>query len=704
MKRAMETLGKIGSTVRYRLNIRYKILAGGVGIALVIMVSFGLVGTCTTSATIRNMAESDLSHITDSLLNLCNTHYEINQNIVNYNLNVADYFVNGRARLLRNAALRVPVENQVSHDKADATIPSLSVDGRTVNGDYTLVDRITGMIGGTVTIFQVMKNPDGLLRVSTSVKKNDGTRATGTYIPSSSPVYRAVMTGETYRGTAFVVNDWYITAYKPIYEGTEIIGAVYVGVKQSELDILKKSILSVKIGTKGFAYVIDNHEDSRGKFVIHPTRSGENFYDAKDASGRHYVREMLSDRNGSRVYRIINPDDNSESDKFINFRSIDKMGWVIVAEADNDEIYAPLRSLRRIIYILSILALICIVTVSFFFSDSINRVVNRMKEFLGRLSDGDYSRDIPQHDMDRHDEFGEMAVLFNMLIVNTRELLTRIKRTTEVLTTSIQNLTVSSREISTTSNQQAASVKEIVSTMEDSDSLSRKVASRIDEVARIASQTRELVEKGFAIIKNSLEKMDQIQNTNTETIHGVKSLGIQIESIWEVVNIINGIADQTKIIAFNAELEASAAGDAGKNFRIVAGEVRRLADSTVASTAQIKGKINEIQKSSDSLILASEKGTERIREGVDLSSRLREVFGDILSSAEISASSSEQIVSSVNQQVSAFEQILITLKQISAGIDDFAASTKATSGAAESLKETGDSLKESMSKYRVSQE
>ncbi|HPA72045.1 MAG TPA: methyl-accepting chemotaxis protein, partial [Spirochaetota bacterium] len=166
----------------------------------------------------------------------------------------------------------------------------------------------------------------------------------------------------------------------------------------------------------------------------------------------------------------------------------------------------------------------------------------------------------------------------------------------------------------------------------------------------------------------------------------------------------NGIADQTKIIAFNAELEASAAGDAGKNFRIVAGEVRRLADSTVSSTAQIKGKINEIQKSSDSLILASEKGTERIREGVDLSSRLREVFGDILNSAEISASSSEQIVSSVNQQVSAFEQILITLKQISAGIDDFASSTKATSGAAESLKETGDSLKESLAKYRVSQE
>ena len=121
-----------------------------------------------------------------------------------------------------------------------------------------------------------------------------------------------------------------------------------------------------------------------------------------------------------------------------------------------------------------------------------------------------------------------------------------------------------------------------------------------------------------------------------------------------------------------------------------------------------------VKRSLDELRRVAETGTNIMPATIDLAGCggttgewagvLREVFGDILSSAEISASSSEQIVSSVNQQVSAFEQILITLKQISAGIDDFAASTKSTSGAAESLKETGDSLKESLSKYRVSQE
>jgi methyl-accepting chemotaxis protein len=704
MNKIITKLNFFSSSRFGRLNIGRKIIIGGVSIGLAIMICFSLVGTCTTSSTIRDMAERDLAHITDNLLNLCNTHYEINQNIVSNNLNVADFFTGGRARLLRNNLISTVVENQINHEKNEITIPVLSVDGKMMTGENTLVDQLTAMIGGTVTIFQVIKNPDGLLRVSTSVKKQDGSRAVGTYIPASSQVYRAVINGQIYRGSAFVVDQWYITAYKPLLEGNEIIGAIYVGVKQSELDILKKSVLSVKIGERGFAYIIDSHEESKGKLVIHPSKTGENIYDARDADGNLYIREIISEKNGSRIVRTLLGEEGAVSRRLINYRSIDTMGWIVVAEADYDEMYAPLRFLRLTIMILSIVVLMSIIAATAFFSSSIQKAVGRMKEFLTRLAKGDYTREIPHEDISRSDEFGEMAGMFNTLIINTRELLSRIKQTTDVLTRSIQDLTVSSKEISATSNQQAAAVKEIVATMEDSDALTRKVASRIDEVARISLQTRELVGKGFSLIEENLQKMEEIQKTNIETIDGVKLLGIKIESIWEVVNIINSIADQTKIIAFNAELEAAAAGEAGKNFRIVAGEVRRLADNTVNSTSQIKNKINEIQRSSDSLILASEKGTERISEGVEISSKLREVFGDILHSAEVSASSSEQIVSSVKQQVSAFEQILLTLRQISAGIDDFASSTKATSRAAESLKESGESLKESLSNYRVSQE
>jgi methyl-accepting chemotaxis protein len=688
-----------------RLTIRNKILLGCVGVALISTISLAMVATFSASSTIHRMAENDLNHMTDSLLNLCMANFELNQRTVNHNINVADHFVRGKTALNRANTVAYRAVNQITGEGVDMRIPSMYVGAEPVSGNFGLIDRVTEMIGGTVTIFQTIKNPDGLLRISTSVKKQDGSRAVGTFIPASSPVYQKIMQGETYRGTAFVVNDWYITAYKPITErGGGVIGAVYVGVKQSEQDILRNKILAMKLGARGATYVIDNHDASRGTLLIHPTREGKNIYNEKDDDGNLYVQEIFAKKSGSGVFPLVDSETGSVNHKIISYRSFDAMGWMLVSEADYDEVYSPLKSMRRMMIFIGVLCTLFIVFVSVYFSNSLSMVVKRVVGRIQMLRDGDFSKDVPAEDMEREDEFGEMAQMFNQLIGNTRELLLQIRQTTDVLTHSIQDLTVSSKEISTTSNQQAASVKEIVSTMEDSDSLSKKVAERINEVARIANQTREFVERGYAIIKSNLEKMDEIQNTNSDTITGIRSLGTQIESIWEVVNIINGIADQTKIIAFNAELEASAAGEAGRNFQIVATEVRRLADSTVASTTEIKARIDDIQRSSDNLILASEKGTERIREGWSLSTRLKEIFDEIKNSAEISAASSGQIVSSVGQQVSAFEQILLTLKQISEGIDDFAVTTRATTGAAESLREMGDGLRETLSKYNLSQD
>ena len=138
-------------------------------------------------------------------------------------------------------------------------------------------------------------------------------------------------------------------------------------------------------------------------------------------------------------------------------------------------------------------------------------------------------------------------------------------------------------------------MKQVVSTMEDSDNLTKKVGTQIQDVASMSVATRENVEEGFSIIQGNLEKMSEVKEANEKTIAGIRSLNDEIAGIWEIVKMINSIAGQIKMIAFNAELEASSAGEAGKNFEIVANEIRRLADSTVSSTAQIRQKIQTIQ-------------------------------------------------------------------------------------------------------------
>ena len=255
-----------------------------------------------------------------------------------------------------------------------------------------------------------------------------------------------------------------------------------------------------------------------------------------------------------------------------------------------------------------------------------------------------------------------------------------------------QNLVVSTKETAATSQDQSAAVKEIVATMEDSNALSENISSKIKDVSKVAQKTSADVIEGVASIEKNVEQLHAIYEANQQTITGMKDLNDKIESIWDIVTLINSVADQTKIIAFNAELEATSAGEAGKKFRIVANEIRRLSDGIIDSIHEIKEKITEIQHSSDTLILASENGTEKITSGYETAKELGTKFESIKSSSEITATSAEDITGIIQQQTIASEQILIALKQISAGIENFTVATDSISASAENLRIMSEDL------------
>ena len=243
-----------------------------------------------------------------------------------------------------------------------------------------------------------------------------------------------------------------------------------------------------------------------------------------------------------------------------------------------------------------------------------------------------------------------------------------------------------------TIQDQNAAVKEIVATMEDSCTLSGTISERIQNVSSIASKTSADVLAGIDALSQNMEKLRDISEANQKNISGIKSLGDKIENIWDIVSLINSVADQAKIIAFNAELEASSAGEAGKNFHIVATEIRRLADGIIDGTKEIKDRIGEIQRSSDQLILMSENGTEKVNEGVKNAKELEEKFSSIKHSAEVTADSSNEITGIVSQQNSSSEQILTTLRQIASGVESFSQETRKVSQSAENVRRIAETL------------
>lgn len=190
------------------------------------------------------------------------------------------------------------------------------------------------------------------------------------------------------------------------------------------------------------------------------------------------------------------------------------------------------------------------------------------------------------------------------------------------------------------------------------------------EIREALNRITEAVRSGTEALQSNVRDLQEIKSMNILTTDGIKELNTKMNGIWDIVGIINNVADQTKIIAFNAELEAASSGEAGKNFHIVATEIRRLSDTILDSIKEIKTIIEDIQRASEKLISASEKGTKQINTSWENAKSLEKGFGNIMDSSNENKTSNE-IKDKVGQVASSGGKIFNTLHQISRGIEKF---------------------------------
>jgi len=263
-------------------------------------------------------------------------------------------------------------------------------------------------------------------------------------------------------------------------------------------------------------------------------------------------------------------------------------------------------------------------------------------------------------------------------VEQTRSMAKKIQRSTDEIFNSSKN-------IFSTANNQAASVQEIESTMGENARIAVDIAEKTGSVANIASKMEDDVIHGFSILERNVSQMEDIKKKNDRVISGIIALGNKIVKIREIVKSINTITDQTKVIAFNAALEAASAGDRGKRFSVVASEVNRLADDIAALTKQIRDQIGEIQNSSSSLIISSEESADKISEGNNLVRELEDIFRDIRSGAEITANQAQTITVSTKKQEKSIEQINIAIADIASGLNSFLRSTEVATASAGGL-------------------
>jgi methyl-accepting chemotaxis protein len=443
----------------FKLSVKHKIIGLAVIAGLVPVLVISLMTlvqkhrvTPKVVAELDILGRENIASVASDVYAMCQTAHDLIQQQVNTGLSVARQTVadEGGVRLSGETVSWAAV-NQYNNQTAAVSLPKLLVGGRWVgqNRDTStptpVVDDVKKICGGTCTIFQRMNDQGDMLRVATNVQGKDHMRAIGTYIPSvnpdgsQNPVVSAVMRGEAYRGRAYVVDSWYITAYEPLrdYNG-RVIGMLYMGVKQEAVEGLRKSIMEAKVGKTGYVYVLGGTGPEKGCYIISKggERDGENIWEAKDADGNLFIQAIVNKALalstgdvGYERYPWLNKGDARARMKIAAITYFQPFDWVIGAGSYEDDYYQAktnveggLKSLLTWTVVCGVVLLACMTVIAFVIGSRMAKPIADLAKVSRRMATGDLSQTV---DYKSEDEVGELAASF-------REMMGALKAKAEV--------------------------------------------------------------------------------------------------------------------------------------------------------------------------------------------------------------------------------------------------------------------------------
>jgi methyl-accepting chemotaxis protein len=632
---------------------------------------------------------------------MCRTQQESVQQKVDADLNVAREIMN-QAGPVTFAEETVPWQavNQFTNQSSTVRLPKMMV-GQVWLGQNTslsapspIVDKVQNLVGGTCTLFQRMNDAGDMLRVCTNVQTLDNTRAIGTYIPatqsdgSQNPVISSVLRGETFRGRAYVVNAWYITAYEPIVDETgKVVGVLYVGVKQENVKSLREGIMDIVVGKTGYVFVLGGSGNQKGDYIISQNgqRDGENIWEAKDSDGNYFIQEIIqkatsqeTSRSGEIPVDFVhypwkNPGEDQARMKISAITYFEPWDWVIGAGSYEDDFQETQVEMDRTITMVEkAISNMVLVTIALALGLSLislliasvlgNRISSPLittSDILGRVSEGDLTQHL---NFTQKDEIGHIAQALNHMVDSVKQVIAGIQDSAEQVASSSEELSSSAQSLSSGATEQAANLEE--------------TSASIEELSASINQNSENAENALKVTNNAGPLMQQGTEKVERTVDAMKKIAEQIR-------IVDDIADQTNLLALNAAIEAARAGEMGKGFAVVAVEVRKLAERSQQAAKEI---------------------TQLAAESVQLAEQAGEAIGKVGPMAQKTAEMVQEIASACREQASGAEQITEAMSQLDQVTQQNSASSEEAAAASEELAAQAQNMRELVERFKIDKE
>ena len=329
--------------------------------------------------------------------------------------------------------------------------------------------------------------------------------------------------------------------------------------------------------------------------------------------------------------------------------------------------------------------------------DRNQNAILRLLDEIADLADGD----LRSYATVSEDFTGAIADSINFAIDQLRELVSRITETSAEVAHYTQNTQIITNQLAEASEHQAQEIAGASAAINEMAMSIDQVSANASESATVAERSVHIASNGADVVNRSIEGMDIIREQIQETSKRIKRLGESSQEIGNIVALINDIADQTNILALNAAIQASMAGEAGRGFAVVADEVQRLAERSASATKQIETLVKTIQTDTNEAVISMEQTTSEVVRGANLSKDAGVALDEIQSVSGNLAKLIASISDAAKLQSASAGHIATTMNVVQEITSQTTTATFDTARSVSELANMAESLRESVTDFKL---